>query len=582
MAVFTIATIGDTKDNAYFEIAQQLLEQKFPLSDREDDDDKNQIQFIDITGMNQDEIDELGTITGVMYFTDIHSNLNQTETFKALLRSHTVPSDLSLFALSHEPVTTKEQENEQEKIDSYIKKIFENVKNSKEFKVNVAPANITTEQEMIAYTNGIITSSLMPYFNFVGPIEKQTTEKINGILNSINDALEFKHSYTAGHVQRVSVFAEAIAREMNCSEKEVQDITIASALHDIGKLIIPDKVLGSSKQLSYGERQQMEIHDKAGAQFLEAIVAHDEELAKKLNPEVLRAIKNHHKDWDGKHDRNRKDCKIDPINREKIGKYGTIIAVADCIDAMVSQRAYNNPKHILDTFRDLWSNREKQFEPEAAEAAILLLGQEIASLGYDPVKMFSSISDNPWRAQIDKGLQAFFEGNKHKFEVNKNPETGAYNRLGFRLNENGYFEFEGKNATPLSHEIRFNDEMGFLLTHKDKIRISEGVEPSPEELEKAARAQAIQKFKAQDAEGKKALERAAVFEIKHTLSDKSTEPLQNPIERDIPSEVNELSKIDNIKTSDCKNAIEQTRSLKEKEKQLEAGIIENSITAADR
>lgn len=577
MAVFTIATIGNTKDNAYFEIAQQLLEQKFPLSD---DETKNQVQFIDITGMTQDDIDELGTITGVMYFKDIHSDPSKTETFKALLRSHTVPSDLSLFPLSHEPVTTKEQEEEQKKVDSYIKEDFEHVKNDKELKVSAVLTNITTAQEMIAYTNGIVTSSLMPYFNFVGPIEKQTTEKINGILKSIDEALEFKHPYTEGHVQRVSTFAEAIAREMNCSEKEVQDITIASALHDIGKLIIPDKILGSSKQLSYAERQQMEIHDKAGAQFLEAIVAHDEELAKKLNPEVLRAIKNHHKDWDGKHDRNQKDCKIDPINHQKIGKYGTIIAVADCIDAMVSQRAYNNPKHILDTFRDLWSNREKQFEPEAAESAILLLGQEIASLGYDPVKMFSEVSDNPWRAQIDKGLQKFFEGNAHKFEVNKNPEPGAYNRLGFRLNENGYFEFEGKNAAPLSHEIRFNDEMGFLRTHKDKV--PGGLNLSPEDFEKAARAQATQKFINQDAEGKKAIGRAAVFEIKRSISDKITEPMQNPTERDIPSEVNELSIQDNIKTSDCKSAIEQTKALKEKENQLEAGIVENTVTTADR
>lgn len=581
MAVYTIATIGDTEDNKFYEIAQQLLEEKFPLSD---DETKNQIQFIDVTGMNQDDIDELGPITALMYFNKhTHENPVNEETFKAVLKSHTVPSDLSLFSLSHEPVTTKEQEEEQRKIDAYKKELFKNATNAKEFKINTSLTNITTEHEMIAYTDGIVTSSLMPYFNFVGPIEKQTAEKINGILTSINEALEFKHPYTEGHVQRVSVFAEALAREMNCSEQEIQDITIASALHDIGKLIIPDKILGSSKQLSYGEKKQMEIHDKAGAQFLEAIVAHDEELAKKLNPEVIRAVRNHHKDWDGKHDRNQKDCKIDPINHKKIGKYATIIAVSDCFDAMVSQRAYNNPKHILDTFRDLWSNREKQFEPEAAEYAILLLGQEIASLGYDPVKMFSEVSNNPWRAQIDKGLQAFFERNAHKFEINQTPEPGAYSRLGFRLNENGYFEFEGKNAAPLSHEIRFNDEMGFLITHPDKISsIPEGVKLSPEELEKAARAQATQKFIDQDAEGKKAMERARVFEIEQSISPKVTEHSQNPTERDIPSEVNELSKKDNIKTNDCREAIEQTKALKEKENQREAGIIENSVTSADR
>lgn len=551
MALFKIATIGNTKDKVYFNLAKQLLEQGFS------ENDINEIEFVDISGKSEQEILEEGSINGVMYFTDIHNNSNNVEALKTLLNLQNEPNDLNLFAFSHELVTTVEQDKEKEIIKSYLPKQFKNSD------VRVAPANITTQREMQSYTKGIVATSIMPYFDYVGSIEEQTNQKISDILKFVNESLEFKHPYTAGHVQRVATFAESIAKEYGCNEQEIQDIVIASALHDIGKIIVPDAVLGSSHALSYAERKQMDIHDKAGSQFLESIAAHDEDLAKKLNPKVLKAIEYHHKDWDGKHDKN--SDKIDPINHGLIGKYASIIAVADCIDAMVSQRAYNNPKHILDTFRDLWSNREKQFEPQAAESAILVLGQEIASLGYDPVKMFSEISQNPWRAQIDQGLQSFFIANEKKFEINKNPEPDAYSSLGFRLDENGYFEFNGENSPKRNPEIRLNDEVDFLTHHTDKIfSIPQGAIISKEDIEKAALSQAKQKFEEQDLEGKSALERSNVREI----------------ERSIPQEVEQSSKIDSLyNTTAYKEATALTREGLENERlQKEAGI-ENPVNS---
>ncbi len=555
MAFFKIATIGDTKDNMLFEVAQQLLAQNFS------ENDINQIEFVDITGMAEEDILLEGTIHGVMYFTDVHNDPNKANALKILLNSQTSPSDLKLFALSHEPVTYEEQASEQKNIESYI--------SQEEFpdtEILVSPANITTEKEMEAYTNGIIKTSLIPYFEFVGSIESQTQQKVESILSFVNSSLEFKHPYTAGHVQRVSTFAEAIAKEMGCTEKEVQDIVIASALHDIGKLIIPDKILASPEKLSDFETKQMEIHDKAGAQFLESIANYDDELSEKLSPEVLKGIKYHHKHWDGMHDKHAKEP--DPINHEKIGKYATIIAVADCIDAMTSQRAYNNPKHILDTFRDLWANREKQFEPQAAEAAILLLAKEIASLGYDPVQMFSEVSDSPWKVKIDEGLQSFFLDNADKFEVNRNPDPKAFSRLGFRLDENGYFEFEGKNSTRLNPEIRLKNEIEFLISHPEKIQsISEGIELPKSELEKAAKIQALKKFQDQDLEGKLAIERAIHHEHK----------------RDIPNEILEFSQNDKeFNVNNYNNATTPIRNnFRNPEVQKESGIdniINNSVT----
>ena len=301
MAFFKIATIGDTKDNVYFEVAQQLLAQGYS------ENDLNEIEFVDITGMTKDDIEELGPVHGVMYFSntsqDNPDKLNKDELLKTLLSLHTVPSDLKLFALSHEPVTSEEQNKEEEKIQSYIKEEFPNIKNTENLSMFLSLANIDTPEAMVAYTHGIIETAFVPDFEYIDSIESQTKQKVDKMLELVTSSLELKHPYTAGHVERVSVFAEAIAREMGCNDKEIDDIVIAAKLHDIGKLIIPDRILASSKDLDYNDRKQMDIHDKAGAQLLEALTSYDTNLTEKLSPEVLKGIKHHHKDWDGRHTR---------------------------------------------------------------------------------------------------------------------------------------------------------------------------------------------------------------------------------------------------------------------------------------
>lgn len=217
MAFFKIATIGDTKDNVYFEVAQQLLAQGYS------ENDLNEIEFVDITGMTKDDIEELGPVHGVMYFSntsqDNPDKLNKDELLKTLLSLHTVPSDLKLFALSHEPVTSEEQNKEEEKIQSYIKEEFPNIKNTENLSMFLSLANIDTPEAMVAYTHGIIETAFVPDFEYIDSIESQTKQKVDKMLELVTSSLELKHPYTAGHVERVSVFAEAIAREMGCNDK---------------------------------------------------------------------------------------------------------------------------------------------------------------------------------------------------------------------------------------------------------------------------------------------------------------------------------------------------------------------------
>ena len=354
-----------------------------------------------------------------------------------------------------------------------------------------------------------------------------------------------------GHVQRVSRYVETLAKQMGLSGKELDEVVLAAKLHDIGKLGIPDEVLASKKALNYNERMQMNYHSQLGEAILENAIAQNPELREIITPAVLEGIKNHHKHYDGYHDKDNQD----PIHGEAIGKYALTIAVADCIDAMTSQRAYNNPKHILDTFRDLLKQKGQQFSPEITDAAILMLGKQIAEIGIDPNKMFEEPYDVPYFKDIDENLKNFFQIHKEEIVVNEHPEPGQYSSLGFRLNEYGYFEFEGKDAPEWNPQIRVEDEYIF-----QEGKYARENHTSIDSLSQSERDQILQNvhkiFERQDAEGKLAMSRARVQT------------------RDLASEVPEAVDLDNeFNTRNCNQAatvvVEQYKAQQQPEKSQE-------------
>lgn len=448
MAVYTIATIGSNpNDKGLFDIAKKSLAQELNPEDS--------INFVDITGKSEAEILAYGAFQSVMYFNDIHST-DDAQTLSTVLNIGTKESNnFQILPLSHKTVTTKERQQENEILQSYL----ESPAN-----INSYLVSIDSEHSMEALSQGILKSAALSYFDIADPEHAHSEMLLDDFINIIEEATDIKHDYTAGHVYRVSKYSEELAKQMGLTDKEVEEVSLAARLHDIGKIATPDNVLGKAAALTYGERVQMDYHSSMGAGLLEAIVDKNPNLARNITPTVIEAIANHHKDWDGYHDRaneGKPEFK-DPINGDAIGKYALIIATADCIDAMTSQRAYNNPKHILDTFRDLWVNRGKQFKPEIAESAIVMIGKEIASLGIDPTLVVPEDGKRDFK-HVDNDLKAFIEKNKDNFEVARDVSPETYSKLGFRLDSQGYFEFIGKNPPVRDTQIRYDDEYDFKL-----------------------------------------------------------------------------------------------------------------------
>jgi putative nucleotidyltransferase with HDIG domain len=137
-------------------------------------------------------------------------------------------------------------------------------------------------------------------------------------------AIDAKDPYTRGHSHRVSDISVAIAQQMGIKSDLVNDIRIGSLLHDIGKIGVPDQVLGKTAQLTPDEFDQIKKHPSVGYQIMyEVGLLHN----------TLPAIIEHHERLDG-------SGYPLGLKNEQISLMGRIVAVADVFDALTTDRPY--------------------------------------------------------------------------------------------------------------------------------------------------------------------------------------------------------------------------------------------------
>lgn len=143
-------------------------------------------------------------------------------------------------------------------------------------------------------------------------------------LRSLVSALEAKDTYTRGHSERVARYARGTAEELGLSETQVKEIEQAALLHDIGKIAISTSILRKPAALSASEYELIQGHPALAAdtladiEFLEGIVP---------------MISGHHERLDGK-------GYPHGLRGADITLGARILAVADCFDAMTSDRPY--------------------------------------------------------------------------------------------------------------------------------------------------------------------------------------------------------------------------------------------------
>lgn len=181
----------------------------------------------------------------------------------------------------------------------------------------------------------------------------------SGTISAITDALDEKDKYTAGRSKRVCEYAIAIAREMNLTDIEMSKLEVASLLHDIGVIGVPEYILHKSDKLTDDEYMQIKKHVEYGLKILGSI--------KQLDS-VVNIIKAHHERYDG-------TGYPYGLKGEEIPIGARIIALADTFDALISTRAYRNSHSV-------------------AEAVEIITAQAGKQLDYNVVQAFLRVVDN--------------------------------------------------------------------------------------------------------------------------------------------------------------------------------------------
>jgi HD-GYP domain-containing protein (c-di-GMP phosphodiesterase class II) len=175
-------------------------------------------------------------------------------------------------------------------------------------------------------------------------------------------AIDAKDHYTHNHIMRVTELSHAIARKISQKYKIdldpqfLEDLKIASLLHDIGKIGVPEAILNKQGPLTPQEREKIKEHPEIGVAILEHI--------KDLKDTCL-AVLHHHERYDGMgYPRG--------LKGEEIPLMAAIIAVADSFDAMTTDRPYRGGLSKESTIKEIERLSGLQFHPYAASAIIEL------------------------------------------------------------------------------------------------------------------------------------------------------------------------------------------------------------------
>ena len=164
---------------------------------------------------------------------------------------------------------------------------------------------------------------------------------------------EMKSKETGLHLKRVSSLSYLIAKKLDFSENEAQELKMASILHDIGKVAIPDYVLNKPEKLSQVEWEMMQKHAVFGYDMLKESDFELMHLAATISLE-------HHERWDG-------TGYPKGIKKEEISLVGRIVAVSDVFDSLLDKRVYKeawSPEAVKSYFQDMSG---KQFDPKITQ-----------------------------------------------------------------------------------------------------------------------------------------------------------------------------------------------------------------------
>jgi HD-GYP domain-containing protein (c-di-GMP phosphodiesterase class II) len=178
------------------------------------------------------------------------------------------------------------------------------------------------------------------------------------VMRAIAAIIDAKDGYTHRHSERVAQFSVRLAHQLGLSTDERAVVELSALLHDVGKIGVPDAILNKPGKLTDEEFAEMKRHPAHGAAILSNIQSQ-----KVL--QLLPGVKYHHEKWDG-------TGYPDGLKGEDIPLLGRILAVADFLDALSSDRAYRSATPIAEVVDIVRELAGRAFDPVVVDALVTL------------------------------------------------------------------------------------------------------------------------------------------------------------------------------------------------------------------
>ena len=198
------------------------------------------------------------------------------------------------------------------------------------------------------------TDGVLPWFAADG------TVRAPEVVTALGEALAAKDPSTRAHTERCSSWAAKVARQLGLGEAETSIVRLASLLHDVGKLSVPDQILLKPGPLNEEEWSRMKEHPTAGLQMLGQIRS-----LTAVTPSIL----HHHEHFDG-------SGYPDKLAGEEIPIASRILLVTDAFDAMTNDRPYRKAMPVKAAVEELTRHSGSQFDPAVVDAFLSVLARE--------------------------------------------------------------------------------------------------------------------------------------------------------------------------------------------------------------
>jgi len=184
-------------------------------------------------------------------------------------------------------------------------------------------------------------------------IEAKDIELVTSVKTLIS-IINAKDRYTYAHSERVVLYSRLMARKLNLSKKDREDLIYGAYMHDIGKINIPKELLMKKMPLTNEEWEMLKQHPENGVEIIKTI--------DKLS-DAIPIILHHHEKYDGK-------GYPYGLKGEEIPYSARILCLVDSFDAMTSNRPYNKRKTYEEAIEELKRCSGTQFDPEIVNVFI--------------------------------------------------------------------------------------------------------------------------------------------------------------------------------------------------------------------